>query len=101
MKIAVMGEKDFRLGFEVGGVKVSYEIGEQDFVEKFEKCFEQKDIGIIIIDERFFKKMPARIKKKLEKTISPVVISIAPEGSGGSDLSELIKRCLGVDLWKE
>ena len=101
MKIAVMGEKDFMLGFEVGGVKVSCDINDQNYVERFEEYFDKKEIGIIIMDEKFYKKMPGRIKKKLEKTISPVVISISPEGSGGADLSELIKRCLGVDLWKE
>lgn len=101
MKIAVLGEKDFMLGFELGGVKTSCEINEQNFTEKFEEYFDRKEVGIIIMDEKFHKKLPARIKKKLEKAISPVVISVSPGGAGGTDLAELIKRCLGVDLWKE
>jgi len=101
MKIAVMGDKDFMLGFEVGGVKATCEINDNTYIEKFDEYFDKKDVGVIIIEERFFTKLPARVKKKLEKIISPVVISMSREGSKGSDLSELIKRCLGVDLWKE
>ena len=101
MKIGIIGKKDFTVGFQLAGAKKIYEVSDQDYVEKFENCFSEQDVGIIIMDELFFKKLPLRLKKKIEKAVSPVVVSISETDIGGADLSALIKRCLGVDLWKE
>ncbi len=101
MKIAVMGCKDFALGFGLGGVKTPYEVNENNYVELFEKCYSEREIGIIILEEQYYKKMPARIKKKLEENISPVVISISREDVGASDLGKLMLRVFGTDIWKE
>ncbi len=101
MKIIVMGGKDFTLGFQLGGIKEVWEIDENNYSQKFESCLVEADVGIVIIDEKYYKKLPARLKKKLEKMISPVIVSISESDVGASDISELIKRSLGVDLWKQ
>ncbi len=101
MKIAVLGEKDFTLGFELGGIKKVKEINESNYVEAFEEYFSKEDTGIIIMDEKYFKRLPPRLRKKVEKSISPVVIAVSESGAGSSDIQALIKRSLGVDLWKE
>ena len=100
MKIAVIGEKDFTVGLQLGGVKAVYEVSETDYLQKFEECFNLENVGIIIMDEKYFKKLPHRIQKKIEKSISPVVVSISETDIGGADIGALIKRSLGVDLWK-
>ncbi len=100
MEIAVIGDRDFIVGFELSGVKKMYEVSESDYLGKFEECFIKENVGIIIMEEKYFKKLPARLKKKIEKTVSPVVVSISESDIGATDISALIKRSLGVDLWK-
>ena len=101
MKIAVLGERDFATGFRLAGIKTVYEVSDADFVQRFEECFSVEGIGIIIMDEKYFKKLPSRFKKKIEKAVSPVVVSVSETNVGGADIAELIRRSLGVDLWKE
>lgn len=101
MKISVIGDKDFALGFRLSGIKKLCESNETNYVQNFESCFEDPEMGIIIIEERYFKKLPARLKKKIEKVVSPVIVSISGEEVGGTDIGAMIKRSLGVDLWKQ
>lgn len=100
MDIAVVGDKDFVVGFELASIKKKYEVDESNYTERFEECFGRQNIGIIIMDEKFFKRLPQRLKKKIEKSVSPVVVSLSDSEAGSADLSALIKRSLGVDLWK-
>ena len=101
LKIVVIGEKDFALGFQLSGVKEVKEVNESNYVERFEKSMGEEGVGIIVMDDKYFKKLPQRVKKKIEKSITPVVIAMSETEVGASDLGALIKRCLGVDLWKE
>ena len=55
MKIAVLGERDFATGFRLAGIKTVYEVSDADFVQRFEECFSVEGIGIIIMDEKYFK----------------------------------------------
>lgn len=101
MRIAVIGSEDFALGFRVCGIKRVILAKDDDFAKKFNECFEQEDLGVIIVEESLYSTLPGRIKKRIEKTISPVVIPLSTDLSESTDLKYLIKRCIGIDLWKE
>lgn len=100
MEVAVVGDRDFVVGFELAGIKRIYEVGESDYTERFEECFTKENVGIIIVEEKYFKKLPPRLKKKIEKAVSPVIVSLSESEAAASDIATLIKRSLGVDLWK-
>lgn len=99
MKICVLGKKEFVIGFQLCGIKDIFIIDENSFVEKFEECFNMQDAGVLIVEEKYFAGMPQYIKRKVEKALSPVVIPVSEE-SKSDDIKHLIKRCLGVELWK-
>ena len=105
MEIAIIGERDFTIGFQLCGIKNITNIEESDYSEfnsVFMQTIENAEVGIIVVNEGYYQKVPVQIRKKLEKLVSPVVVTLSDEESaGGVDLRNLIKRSLGVDLWKE
>ena len=105
MEISIIGERDFTLGFQLCGIKNIQNVEKSDYTnfnKVFTETIENSDIGIVVVNETYYQKMPIQIKKKLEKLVSPVVVALSDEDSaGGSDLRTLIKRSLGVDIWKE
>jgi V/A-type H+-transporting ATPase subunit F len=99
MEIAVVGTDDFTIGFELCGVHRIYRTMNGDYMQKFDEAFNAKDNGVIIVDEDDFSKLPPHIQKRVEKTLSPVVVPVSELGKG-ADIRALIKRCIGIDLWK-
>lgn len=99
MQIAVVGSDDFITGFRLAGIKALYETNEQNIDQKIQDMIEIEDIGVIVLMEEDYQKVGLATKRKLEKIVSPVIITLA--GEEKSSLRELIKRSIGVDLWKE
>ncbi|PIU21676.1 MAG: V-type ATP synthase subunit F [Candidatus Diapherotrites archaeon CG08_land_8_20_14_0_20_34_12] len=99
MQIAIVGSDDFITGFRLAGIKALYETNGQDIDRKMQGMIEIEDIGIIVLREEDYQKVGLATKRKLEKMVSPVIITLA--GEEKSSLRELIKRSIGVDLWKE
>ena len=99
MQIAVLGNDDFITGFRLAGIKALYECDEKNIDQRIMEMIEIEDIGVIVLKEDDFQKVGLATKRKLEKLVSPVIITLA--GEEKSSLRELIKRSIGVDLWKE
>ncbi|MEK6973508.1 MAG: V-type ATP synthase subunit F [archaeon] len=99
MQIAILGNDDFITGFRLAGIKALYETNGQNIDQKMQEMIEIEDIGVIVLMEEDFQKLGLATKRKLEKLVSPVIITLA--GEEKSSLRELIKRSIGVDLWKE
>lgn len=99
MEIAVIGSDDFITGFALAGVRYAVETKEN--VEDVIKAVSgNKEIGIVIMDEKDYNAINPKLKQTLENTIQPVVIPISKE-KRGEDLRQYIKRTLGVDLWQK
>lgn len=99
MQIAVVGNDDFVTGFQLAGVKLIYPAKPHELDEKVKQVLELENVGILIMHEHEFQKLSVSNKRKLEKTITPVIVTLGgmQEKSG---LRELIKKSVGVDLWK-
>jgi len=98
MKIGVVGDEDFVLGFRLAGVDKAY-VSEGDSRQAFRRAVEDDEIGIIVIHEKDYSKFPPATIKAMEKASRPIVITIS-ETEGESNIREMIRRCIGVDLWK-
>ncbi len=98
MDIAVLGTDDFVTGFRLAGVKNTFAVT-NDFDEKIKEVLDNKEIGVIVIEQEEMDKMSNKTKRVLEKLITPVLITLSSKGKE-TDLRELIKRTVGVDLWK-
>ena len=58
----------------------------------------EKEIGVIVIDNSDLLLLPERLRIQLSESITPTVLGIGTEED--NTLRESIKSALGVDLWK-
>lgn len=98
MEIAVVGSDDFVTGFQLAGVRTVFVV-EEDVDEKIMEAINSPEIGVIVMEEEELAKISFRTKKLLEKLVKPVLITLSSKGKE-TDLRQLIKRTVGVDLWK-
>jgi len=98
MEIAVLGTDDFVTGFRLAGVKHTFTVS-NNFDEKINQALDNKEIGVLVVEQEEMDKMTAKTKRVLEKLITPVLITLSSKGKE-TDLRQLIKRTVGVDLWK-
>lgn len=97
--ISVAGSSKFVLGFQLAGIRKTYEI-ESDPYLKIKKIMEDENTGIIIAEEELMKKMDERDRNEIEESVKPVVIVISEESSS-EGLRKMIRKSIGIDLWQD
>ncbi len=99
MEIAFVGASESALGFNLAGVKKSYAAStEDDLVGKINQVMADPNVGILVLKQSDYNRLPKRLQEQLSESIKPTVISIGTEQS--TEMREKIKRAIGVDLWK-
>ncbi len=98
MEIVVVGNDEFVTGFTLAGVKNTFS-SEKNLEKEVERVLQLKEIGILIMEQDQFNSMNNKTKKMLEKLVKPVLITISDRGRE-TDIRDMIKRTIGVDLWK-
>jgi V/A-type H+/Na+-transporting ATPase subunit F len=98
--LAVVGTNEFVLGFRLAGILKAVQSDEKDFLKTVRTVMDDKDVGILVVDDSLFSLLESSDIYDLEKSIRPVVISVSEKGSQDS-LRRMIKKSIGVDLWKE
>ena len=98
MEVAIIGTDDFVTGFALAGVKNTY-VADENVESEIEKVLNIKEIGVLVMEEGQFNGVNIKARRSLEKTIKPVLITISDKGQG-ANLRELIRKGIGVDLWK-
>ena len=98
MEIAVVGNDDFATGFALAGARYIF-TSETNLDEKIEEALKHNEIGVLVMEEEQFQSLNLKTRKNLEKLVKPVIVLISEKGKE-TDIRELIKRSLGVDLWK-
>lgn len=99
MEIAFVGSSDTVLGFNLAGIKKSYPANTEDeLVSKINDVMADKNVGILVLKQSDYGRLPKRLQEQLSESIKPTVISIGTEQS--TEMREKIKRAIGVDLWK-
>jgi len=99
MEIAFVGGSESVLGFNLAGVKKSYAANTEDeMVSKINEVMADSSVGILVLKQADYNKLPKRLQEQLSESIKPTVISIGTEQS--TEMREKIKRAIGVDLWK-
>ncbi|HPA97449.1 MAG: V-type ATP synthase subunit F [Euryarchaeota archaeon ADurb.Bin190] len=99
MEIAFVGGSESVLGFNLAGVKKSYAADtEEQMVSKIGEVMADSNVGILVLKQSDYNKLPKRLQEQLSESIKPTVISIGTEQS--TEMREKIKRAIGVDLWK-
>lgn len=99
MDIAFVGGNESVLGFNLAGVKKSYAANTEDeMISKIGEVMKDPVVGILVLKQSDYNKLPKRLQEQLSDSIKPTVISIGTEQS--TEMREKIKRAIGVDLWK-
>lgn len=99
MEIAFVGTGDSVLGFNLAGIKKSYAANtEEELVTKIGEVMADPNVGILVLKQSDYNRLPKRLQEQLSDSIKPTMIAIGTEQS--TEMREKIKRAIGVDLWK-
>jgi V/A-type H+-transporting ATPase subunit F len=93
--IAVIGDSDFTLGFELAGVQKTF--GKENYREKIEELIDREDLGILIVKEDDLQELPKRVRNQVGSNVDPVVVSLS-ETAESERLQEKIKKAIGADI---
>ena len=98
VKIAVVGGSEFIVGFQLAGIKDVVEVNDNYFNQL--KNFKNRDeIGIVVVDEKMMENLEPHQRFDIESSVEPVFIPVSATAEQDS-LKKLIKKSIGVDLWK-
>ena len=98
VKLAVVGSNEFIVGFQLAGIKNVVESGDKPF-DDIKRFKGSRDIGIVVVDEKIMEKLDIHQKLEIESSVDPVFIPLSAKSEQDS-LKGLIKKSIGVDLWK-
>tara|TARA_B100000686_G_scaffold257888_1_gene270061 strand:+ start:1910 stop:2209 length:300 start_codon:yes stop_codon:yes gene_type:complete len=99
MEIAVVGQLEFTLGFQLAGVENLYNPTDDDeMAEILRSLLNQSEVGVVVVDNFDLIRLPERLRLQLSESVKPTVLGIGTEED--NTLRESIKSALGVDLWK-
>ena len=98
MELAVIGSQEFVLGFQLSGIRKTFEIGKEPLKE-INELRKRKEIGVVVIEEKILEKLDANDRHEIEDSIAPVFVPLS-EIAEQESLRRLIKKSIGVDLWE-
>lgn len=100
MEIAVIGNKEFVLGFRLAGIQKTYDADTPEkLATAIQKVLDDENVGILVLQEADLATIPRRLQVTVENSVRPTIVTIGGQEAGLS-LRERIKRSVGVDLWK-
>jgi len=98
VNMAVLGSTEFIVGFELAGIKDTIEVSDNP-INDINKFKEKKEHGVVVIEENIMENLDKHEKIDVEDSVDPVFIPVSTKAEQDS-LKRLIKKSIGVDLWK-
>lgn len=100
MKVAIIGDPDFTLGFRLVGIRDVYEVSsDEDLVKAVEDVLGRKGIGVVVIKYEDLRKLPPVLRREIDERVEPTFVAVGGVGAV-EELRDKIRKALGVDLWK-
>jgi V/A-type H+-transporting ATPase subunit F len=97
-QLAVCGNNDLLVGFQLAGIKKMFAVGQDDrFEDKLVEAMNDKTVGILIVRDEDMRLFPPHRRKVLLDSVRPVIISIGRTDVG--DLRDKIRQAIGIDLY--
>ncbi len=99
-KIAVVGEREIALGFELVGVSDVFISSGEEAVRKLGEIMEGKDYGLVIVSDSVRRIMGSAMRRTAETVLRPLVVFVPASNADENEESveALAKRVLGVDI---
>lgn len=99
-ELAVIGSNEFVMGFELIGIKQIFEANtESELKSTLKDVMSNQNVGIIVIDEKSLSKLNEVFRREVENSITPVTVVLSDKDMPQSNLKDLIKKAIGIDLW--
>ena len=98
VKTAVLGSNEFIVGFQLAGIKKTIEVSGNP-INDIDNLKKEKDVGIVVIEENIMDRLDKHQRIEVEDSVDPVFIPVSTNAEQDS-LKRLIKKSIGVDLWK-
>ncbi len=100
MKVAVIGDPDFTLGFRLVGIRDVYEVkNDEELVEAVRNVLDRRDVGVVVIKYEDLRKLPPVLRREIDERVEPTFVAVGGVGAV-EELRDKIRKALGVDLWK-
>ncbi|PSH01341.1 MAG: V-type ATP synthase subunit F [Nanohaloarchaea archaeon SW_10_44_10] len=93
--IAVIGEREFTVGFELAGIQKTY--GKDNYREKIQELIQSDELGIVVAEKSDIEELPERIRNDVNESVNPVVVALS-EKAEDSQLQDKIRKVIGIDL---
>lgn len=97
-KLAVVGSNEFVVGFRLAGIRDTIELTGNYFNE-LKSLKNKKELGILVVDEKIMESLEPHQRMEIEACVDPVFIPVSAKAEQDS-LKRLIRKSIGVDLWK-
>ena len=98
VKTAVLGSNEFIVGFQLAGIKETIEVSDNP-LQDINDLKNNKEVGIVVIEEKIMEDLEKHERIEVEDSVNPVFIPVSTKVEQDS-LKRLIKKSIGVDLWK-
>ena len=98
--IACVGNNEFMLGFQLAGIARAITLNDNDPDKTIQSLIEDESLGLVVIEESSVKSLGEEMQEKITHSIEPVFLTIT-EHDSNRELARLIKKSIGVDLWKD
>lgn len=96
--MSVLGSNEFVVGFQLAGIKDTIEVSNNP-MNDINKLKTQKEAGVVVVEERILEGLDKHQRLEVEDSVDPVFIPVSTKVEQDS-LKRLIKKSVGVDLWK-
>jgi V/A-type H+-transporting ATPase subunit F len=104
-EIAVVGSPDFTTGFRLAGVRTFADVPDDEKDERLDEelnaVFEDDGVGIVVMHDDDLEHLSRGVRKRVETSVEPVLVTLGGSGAGSGGLREQIKRAIGIDLMGE
>jgi len=100
MKLAIVGNSDESLGFSLAGATPYKVENDKEFIETVKMLLNDKEIGLIIVVDRFFDLFSKKFADAMKKSAIPAIVFI-PSIDGikvKRDLKGFLANVLGIKL---
>jgi V/A-type H+-transporting ATPase subunit F len=99
-EIAVVGSRNFTLGFRLAGIRKIFWIdGKSDgeIKDMVRDVISREDVGVVIVEKGVLEKFSRKEREEIEALTNPVVVEFSEEFKS-ERLRRKIAEVLGVDL---
>ncbi|NOX71371.1 MAG: V-type ATP synthase subunit F [Candidatus Micrarchaeota archaeon] len=99
-EIAVIGDENFTIGFQTAGIRNVVLADKSNINKKFSELMKKPEMGIIIMHNNTFEMLSEKLKEVAMTQVKPTVVVLSHDVSAEENLRLMIKRSLGIDLWR-